>query len=115
MQDIANLTEIQFLLFLTCFINYLLLIYKIVRGVEFFITDLTLAFAIPCISHTLSSKHHSKYQQFQYQPIFQHRKRNMPCHVIAERLNKKEFLTLQNKHYKSAHVWSILQKKSARE
>ena len=75
-----------------------------------FTADLTFNFTIAYRSPTLTGNRYSSYQLFLYQTISEYREQGMTFNAIAERLNKKGYLTVRGKQFKGAHVHSILKK-----
>ncbi len=62
----------------------------------------------------LTGSQYSDYQLFVYQTISERREQGMTFDAITEWLNKNGCLTLRGKHFRGAHVHSIIKKRLAR-
>ena len=58
---------------------------------------------------------YSQYQFFLYEKIIAHRERGKTFDQIAEWLNKKGYLSVRGKKFRSAHVHSIVKKKRLKD
>ena len=58
---------------------------------------------------------YSEYQFFLYEKIIAHRERGKTFDQIAEWLNKKGYLSVRGKKFRSAHVHSIVKKKRLKD
>ena len=58
---------------------------------------------------------YSQYQFFLYETIIAHREKGKTFDQIAECLNKKGYLSVRGKKFRSAHVHSIVKKKRLKD
>ena len=77
--------------------------------------DLTFNFSITYRSPALFGNHYSEYQFFLYETIIEQRDKGKTFDQIAEWLNKKGYLSVRGKKFKSNHVHSIVKKKRLKD
>ena len=58
---------------------------------------------------------YSQYQFFLYKTIVEHREKGKTFDQIAEWLNRKGYLSIRGKKFRSAHVHSIVKKKRLKD
>ena len=73
--------------------------------------DLTYNFTITYRRPPFSVPHYSEYQFFLYETITEQREKGKTFDQIAEWLNKKGYLSVRGKKFKSNHVHSIVKKR----
>ena len=70
-----------------------------------------LCFDLNLSSQNLWTPKYSDYQFFLYETITEQREKGKTYDQIAERLNKKGYLSVRGKKFRGAHVHSIVKKK----
>ena len=77
--------------------------------------DLTFNFSISYRSPALTGNRYTSYQFFLYQTIIEQREKGKTFNQIAEWLNRKGYLSVRGKKFRSAHFHSIVKKKRLKD
>ena len=82
---------------------------------ELFLADCFFHFTITQRTPLLQLSIYSQYQFFLYKTIAEHREKGKTFDQIAEWLNRKGYLSIRGKKFRSAHVHSIVKKKRLKD
>ena len=80
-----------------------------------FPADVVFKFTITQKTPNLNVPQYSQYQFFLYETITEQREKGKTFDQIAEWLNKKSYLSVRGKKFKSNHVHSIVKKKRLKD
>ncbi len=78
-------------------------------------SDLTYNFSITYRRPPFNVPQYSQYQFFLYETIIEQREKGQTFDQVAEWLNKKGYLSVRGKKFKSNHVHSIVKKKRLKD